>query len=186
MDWKNHQEQKHNNMNMASKAINKCPSCGAESVEYDGVKKFYCPQCSWEYYQNTAAAVAVIIEYKGKVLAVERNREPGKGMFDFPGGFVDPSETAEAALQREIMEELGVELFDLTYLCSAPNLYKYKGIEYSTCDIFFVARIDSDIFKIDTSEIASFHWFNKVELDSKLFAFVSMQEAIKVYLEQYP
>lgn len=160
-----------------------CPKCKSGNLQFDGIKKFNCPECSWEFYHNTAAAVAGIIEHKGKVLVVERNLDPGKGMLDFPGGFVEPQESAEAALQREIMEELGVKLFDLKYIGSAPNLYKYKGIEYSTCDIFFVAQIESDDFKVDFSELASFSWINKADLAPDLFAFVSMKEAIKIYLK---
>jgi NAD+ diphosphatase len=160
-----------------------CPKCKSEELQFDGFKKYYCPECSWEYYQNTAAAVAGILEFEGKVLVVERNREPGKGLYDFPGGFVDLMETAEQAQRREVMEELGVELKELNYLCSAPNLYKYKGIEYCTCDIFFTGKIETNIFNIDTSEIASYYWIEKSKLDPQKFAFSSMREAIKIYLE---
>lgn len=161
--------------------MNYCPICKSGELQFDGIKKFYCPECSWEYYHNTAAAVAGIIEYKEKVLVVERNLNPGKGMLDFPGGFVEPHESAESALKREMMEELGVEIFDLIYLCSTPNIYKYKGIEYATCDFFFKAKIETDLFKINNSEIASIRWVSKINLAPELFAFVSMQKAIEIY-----
>jgi NAD+ diphosphatase len=158
-----------------------CPNCSNMELTYDGVKKYYCTACGWEFYQNTAAAVAGIFEYKDKILAVERNRDPGKGLFDFPGGFVDPFETAEDALRREIKEELHIDLDQLEYLCTSPNLYTFKGIEYSTCDIFYLAHLDTDITKLDKSEIASIHWLEKSDLMPERFAFRSMQEAIKIY-----
>ena len=141
-------------------------------------------ECGWEFYQNTAAAVAGIIVKDDKVLAVERNRDPGRNLLDFPGGFVDPMESAEDALRREIEEELHIELGELDYLCSAPNIYEYKGIEYSTCDVFFVAKIDVDISKVEKSEIAGYYWFDKSELDPERFAFISMKAAIKTYLNK--
>jgi NADH pyrophosphatase NudC (nudix superfamily) len=161
-----------------------CPNCSNMDLIYDGVKKYQCPECGWEFYQNTAAAVAGIIEFQGRVLAVKRNQEPGKGMLDFPGGFVDPMESAEEALRREIKEELHIELRELEYLCSAPNIYHYKGIEYSTCDVFFIAQIDKEILKFEESEIASYYWYDKSELDADKFAFRSMKEGIKAYLNR--
>ena len=166
---------------MLNKAIKLCPNCGSDALEYDGVKKYYCPVCSWQFYQNTAAAVAGIIEYDGKVLVVERNREPDKGLLDFPGGFVDAMETAEDALRREIKEELNIDAGELSYLCTAPNLYTYKGIEYSTCDIFYIVKVNSDNFLIDKSEIAACIWLEKQNLNPERFAFLSMKEAIHIY-----
>lgn len=160
-------------------AIEKCPGCGNERITYDGIKRYYCYRCNWEFYQNTAAAVAGIIEYQGKYLAVKRNLEPGKGLMDFPGGFVDPMETAEHALAREIQEELNVKITNWDYLCTAPNLYKYNGIEYSTCDIFYTAHIEHTDFKIDESEIAGIVWRSLEELNPEEFAFRSMKAGIE-------
>jgi NADH pyrophosphatase NudC (nudix superfamily) len=169
-------------IDMAShKAINNCPQCKSSDIDFDSVKKYYCKSCNWEYYQNTAAAVAGILEFNGKILVVIRNREPGEGMLDFPGGFVDPEESAEQALTREIKEELNIKIESLKYLCSAPNNYRYKGIDYSTCDIFFIAKLSSDIFTIEPSEIAGYKWLKPEELIPGEFAFKSMWNAIEQY-----
>ncbi len=155
-----------------------CPKCKSDELQFDSVKKYFCPKCHWEFYQNTAAAVAGILEYKGKYLAVIRNREPSKGMLDFPGGFVDPMESAEDALRREIKEELDINITALEYLCTAPNIYQFKGIEYNTCDIFYTARINTINFRIEESEIAGFVWKTLDELNPEEFAFRSMKEGI--------
>jgi NAD+ diphosphatase len=169
---------------MSHKIFTNCPSCLSKVIEFDGQKKYTCPECGWTYYQNTAAAVGVLLEYEGKVLVVTRNREPGKGMLDLPGGFVDPNESAEEAVGREICEELGVVFENLKYLCSAPNTYPYKGIEYSTCDIFFTARLTSINFSVQKSEIAGYKWIDPDDLQPEKFAFESMKMAIKVYLNK--
>ncbi|QQS50464.1 MAG: NUDIX domain-containing protein [Bacteroidota bacterium] len=173
---------------MTSKTIQKafsyCPICQSNKLEFDQIKKYTCTACGWEFYQNTAAAVACIVEKNGKVLVVERNREPGKGMFDFPGGFVDPDETAEEAALRELKEELGIEPENLRYLGSAPNHYVYKGIEYTTCDLFFVCELKQPNLSLDISEIASVHWLSAEDLDGEKFAFESMRKALVLYRNQ--
>ncbi len=166
------------------KALTFCPVCQTDKLEFDGVKKYLCSACGWEFYQNTAAAVACIIENKGKVLVVERNRDPGKGMYDFPGGFVDPNESAEEAALRELKEELGIEPEILRYIGSAPNHYAYKGIDYTTCDIFFVCELNQPNLVMDKSEIASVQWVSPEALDGRKFAFESMRKAILLYHNQ--
>ncbi|MBN2485867.1 MAG: NUDIX domain-containing protein [Bacteroidales bacterium] len=162
-------------------AIKFCPNCKSNRVAFDRVKKYSCATCGWVFFQNTAAAVAGILEFDGKILAVERNREPGCGLLDFPGGFVDPDESAEEALIREIKEELGVEIEDIRYLCSAPNDYRYKEIDYTTCDIFFTAKLPTNVFIVEHSEIAGYKWLRPEELDPAGFAFKSMRRAIQSY-----
>lgn len=159
-------------------AFNNCPMCPSKEINFDGIKKYSCPKCGWVFYQNTAAAVAGIFEYEGKYLAVIRNREPAKGMLDFPGGFVDPLESAEEALKREAREELNIEPDSVDYLCTSPNIYNYKSIEYSTCDIFFTAKLTNINFQLEESEIAGFVWKTLDELKPEDFAFRSMRGGI--------
>lgn len=162
------------------RAIDNCPSCRSDSIGYDGIKKYSCEKCNWEFYHNTAAAVAGILEYEGKYLCVIRNLDPAKGKLDFPGGFVDPMESAEHALSREIMEELGIELDSLSYLCTAPNIYEYKDVVYSTCDIFYTAKVSDINFNIEESEISGIKWLSADELNPEDFAFMSMKTAIEL------
>ncbi len=166
------------------KFFNYCPVCKSNELEFVGEKRYRCMKCDWEYYHNTASAASGLIEKNNKVLVIERNREPGKGMLAFPGGFVDPGESLEEAFVREIYEELFVQVVKLEYLCSAPNRYHYKGIEYSTCDSFFLAVIEEEIQKVDEVEVAAYRWIPKDELNPEAFAFESMRKAIEVYLNK--
>ena len=90
-----------------------CPSCGSRDVYFDNIKKFRCEACDFTFFQNVAAAAAAVLEYDGKIITIKRGQEPKKGMLDLPGGFLDPGETAEDGLKREIREELNIELGDL-------------------------------------------------------------------------
>ena len=51
----------------------------------------------------------------GELLVVTRNRDPAKGTWDLPGGFLDPGETYEQGLRRELREELNLDIFALRY-----------------------------------------------------------------------
>ena len=114
-----------------------CPKCGEKGLRQLSAKKFVCERehCQFTAYKNAAAAVAAIIELNDdKIIMIRRGKEPGRGKLDLPGGFVDANETLEESLEREVKEELGLQIRDPSYLSSFPNKYPYKGIEYSTVD----------------------------------------------------
>jgi 8-oxo-dGTP diphosphatase len=58
----------------------------------------------------------VIFDNEGRVLLIKRKNEPFKGSYALPGGFVDIGETVEAACRREVQEEVGIELGDLSLI----------------------------------------------------------------------
>lgn len=121
-----------------------CPRCGAEGFADHGERAKSCAQCGLTYYANVASAVAcLILDRHDNGLFVCRAFEPAKGTLDLPGGFVDPLETAEAAVIREIKEETGLDAQDITYLMSLPNIYPYSGVTVYTSDLFFLVRVDS-------------------------------------------
>lgn len=158
-----------------------CPECASETIIFDGIKRYRCRSCGWDFFKNPAAAVAGLLECRGKIVVVRRSREPGKGMLDFPGGFVDPDESLEEALQRELREELQTEASGLSYLCSAPNVYKFNGITYSTCDSFFTGRLPQENFVVERAEIAEILFLRRDELMPEEFAFPSLRVAIEKY-----
>lgn len=125
-----------------SKVLRHCPRCGSPHFTCTDGKRFFCQDCQKPHYVNTAAAVAaIILDPQGRILLARRQFEPRKGFLDLPGGFLDPMETAEAAVAREVQEELGVEVQRLEYLCSFPNEYPYQGLSYFTLDLAFVCHV---------------------------------------------
>ncbi len=155
------------------KTFNYCPSCGVGGILFDGVNKFNCKECSFIFFQNIAAAVAVILEYDKKILLTTRGEEPGKGKLDLPGGFVDPKESAEEAVKREIREELKIEIGTPEYLGSFPNIYEYKDVVYNVCDLFFYSRINTLVTDFDRAEIEKLILVNPSEIPIDKFAFES-------------
>lgn len=121
-----------------------CPRCGAEGFADHGERAKHCSACGLSYYANVASAVAcLVLDRAGRVLLVRRALPPAQGTLDLPGGFVDPLETVESAVRREIMEETGLEVTALEYLTSLPNIYPYSGVTVYTSDLFFLAHVDS-------------------------------------------
>ena len=122
--------------------FNMCPQCGSKKIEWRDGKKWLCPDCGFDLYCNVAAAVGIVLyDKEGNILFEVRAKEPRKGFLCLPGGFVDPDESAEDAVVRECREELGAEVHGAEFLCSFPNTYEYKNIEYKTCDIFFKTKL---------------------------------------------
>ncbi|MDC7235952.1 MAG: NUDIX domain-containing protein [Spirochaetales bacterium] len=156
-----------------------CPKCRKPSPDFIDHKKTVCPECGFTLYQNTAAAVAVLVKQKNRYIILRRGREPGKGMLDLPGGFVDPGESAEDSCRREIREELGIKISNLRYICSRPNIYPYKGVTYHTCDMFFTAESGDDVFTRQEDEIDEILLLSKEEIEINQFAFDSIKNLLK-------
>ena len=122
--------------------FNLCPKCGSKNIQNINNRKWICPECGFDLYNNVAAAVGVIIYDKNHNILLEvRAKEPRKNFLALPGGFVDADETAEEAVVRECKEEIGTEIENPEFLCTFPNTYEYKGIIYKTCDMFFTAAL---------------------------------------------
>ena len=72
---------------------------------------------------KTIEVVAAIIQKDGSSLATQRGYGEFEGMWEFPGGKIEPGETAETALKREIQEELGIDIVPAKYLCTTDCDY---------------------------------------------------------------
>ena len=113
-----------------------CPACGADLSAQDNTH--YTCVNGHDYFNNPRAAAAVIlINSKGELLFGERAREPQKGKYDFPGGFVDFGETGEQAAEREMQEELSVKPLDLTLVTTIANHYDKLT---TTVDLIYICR----------------------------------------------
>jgi NADH pyrophosphatase NudC (nudix superfamily) len=161
--------------------FNYCPSCGSKEIIFDSIKKYNCKECSFTFFHNVAAAVAGILEYDHKILLVRRGEEPGKGRIDLPGGFIDPNESAEDALKREIKEELKIDIKELKYLDSFPNIYVYKEIVYDVCDLFFYSKITTLPVDFDKDEIEELILLNRSEIPIDKVVFESTKNCLRQF-----
>lgn len=170
-----------------------CPKCQSKNIQYKNNRKWFCPDCGFDLYNNVAAAVGLIIQdTDGSVIFEVRAKEPRKGFLALPGGFCDPDESAEESAFRECQEETGVTPSSISYIASFPNTYVYKDITYKTCDLFFNAQFDNTITPIiqqmqgQESEVTAFTSVKIQSLDDIKnipLAFDSAKKALTVWFK---
>lgn len=168
-------------------ALGRCPGCGGSEITTRGDRSVQCRRCGFHLYLNVAAAVAGIIEDDiGRVLLTVRAHDPGTGMLDLPGGFVDPGETAEDALIREIREELNLQTqrCSLKYLGSFPNVYPYDGITYLTLDLAFRCSVESFAAQKLSGELSGVKLLRPEEIPLDQVGFASIRAMLEVYLKR--
>jgi len=143
-----------------------CPKCGSRTFGSADGHCLKCSDCGFIMFINSSAAVAALIKNeRGQLLLTVRGIEPGYGMLDLPGGFVNPGESAESAVKRELKEELGIEVKSLEYLFSAPNEYIYKGLSVFTLDMAFrvVPETVDGLKAMD--DIKGFNFYSEEEIN---------------------
>jgi ADP-ribose pyrophosphatase YjhB (NUDIX family) len=163
-----------------------CPVCGSEHFVENNFKSRKCENCGFVYYFNSAAATATFITNRvGELLVVRRAKEPAKGSFDLPGGFVDMYETAEEATIREVKEETGLKIDTPEYLFSLPNIYRYSGFDVHTVDLFYQYSVDnfSGLQADDDAEALFFLKKNEIQPDT--FGLDSVRKGVERWLASY-
>ncbi|HZL09048.1 MAG TPA: NUDIX domain-containing protein [Prolixibacteraceae bacterium] len=161
-----------------------CPRCGSAHFTATG-RSFRCGDCSFNYFVNSSAAVAVLLfNDKGELLFTRRAVEPHLGRLDLPGGFIDPMETGEQAAIREIQEELGIQIHSLRYFCSYPNEYIFSGFSVFTLDLAFLAQTESLHQMTAMDDISSFEFRKPKDLDLDELPSISMKNIIKELIQR--
>ena len=160
-----------------------CPECGEKTLKGNR-RRISCSACGFVFYFNAASAVAGILQKDDTILLTIRGKEPEKGKLDLPGGFVDHEETAEEALQREIREELNIDITDIQFSGSFPNQYLYQEITYPVLDLIFTCRAVNWQDVKPQDDVADFAFYQKEEININEFAFASTRRAMKKFLQQ--
>jgi ADP-ribose pyrophosphatase YjhB (NUDIX family) len=166
-------------------AFRYCPSCGSDARIDRGGKSLRCGACGFQFFFNAAGAVAALIRHESGLLMTLRGREPGKDLLDLPGGFVDPGESAEQALHREVREELGISLREAVYFTSCPNTYRYGGVTYNTLDLAFICASEELSRIRPADDVASSIIVPLDDIDYDRIAFESVRYFIRSFARRY-
>jgi mutator protein MutT len=174
------------NRQLKMKTFKYCPRCGSINFVPDTWRSFKCRDCGFHFYINSSAAVAaIIVNEKNELLLTKRAFEPDKGMLDLPGGFVDPGETAENALIREIKEELNLDIVELSYYISFPNEYPFSGLIVNTIDLAFICKVkDFSNIRI-ADDVADYVFVTKDNIDYSKIGGSSIKKIVSQFLEYH-
>ncbi len=161
-----------------------CPKCGG-GFQINNVKSKRCVECGFTLYFNPSAAVVAIIKNSaGDILVSTRDREPAKGSYDLPGGFVDSFESGEQSVCREVKEECNVDVVSTRYLFSVPNIYRYSDFDVHTLDLFFECEV-GDLQGIEANDdVAELEFIPISKIDLEAFGLQSIREGLKRYINE--
>jgi NAD+ diphosphatase len=136
-----------------------CPICGAPTDEANGGWIRTCPKDGSEHYPRTDPAVIMLIHDGADLALLGRGVNWGPGRFSTLAGFVEPGESLEAAVAREVYEEVGVVIRDVRYIASQPWPFP------ASLMLGFSARLDGDpTIALDPVEMAEAGWFTRAEV----------------------
>jgi NAD+ diphosphatase len=136
-----------------------CPRCGTPTVEAQAGWTRTCPNDGSEHFPRTDPAVIMLVHDGADRALLGRGHQWGDGRFSTLAGFVEPGESLEAAVAREVAEEVGVAVRDIRYVASQPWPFP------ASLMVGFTARLDGDPgLVLDPVEMAEAAWFTKDEV----------------------
>ncbi|MGH3355848.1 MAG: NAD(+) diphosphatase, partial [Nocardioidaceae bacterium] len=136
-----------------------CPRCGGLLVSESGGHVRRCRDCERQQFPRTDPAVIMLLtDDRGRCLLGHNVRSPRERAFSTLAGFVEPGESLEHAVRREILEEVGVEVGEVTYAGSQP-----WPLPASLMMGFFAHALSTDVV-VDGDEISEARWFSRADL----------------------
>ncbi|WP_298677281.1 NAD(+) diphosphatase [uncultured Lentibacter sp.] len=134
-----------------------CAACGQESEMIMAGWQRACPGCNTQHFPRTDPVVIMLITRGNSVLM---GRSPGwpEGMYSLLAGFVEPGETIEAAVRREVFEESGVRVGEVGYLASQP--WPFPGSLMLGC----AGEAETSQIVLDPNELEDAAWFTREEI----------------------
>lgn len=138
-----------------------CAVCGSPTELFRGGWGRRCASCGAEHFPRVDPVVIMLAEYEGRVLL---GRQPGfpPGFFSALAGFVEPGESLEEAVARELVEEAGIAVSDVSYVASQP--WPFPSSLMIGCRA--VAR--GAALTIDTTELEAAMWVDRAEVRAAL------------------
>ena len=138
-----------------------CSVCGAATMPNRGGWSRACGSCAAEHYPRADPVVIMLAEHDGKLLLGRQPQYPA-GRYSALAGFVEPGETIEAAVARELHEEAGISVRDVAYVASQPWPFPSTLMIGATC------TATSDSLTIDHDELDDARWFSRGEVEAAL------------------
>lgn len=140
-----------------------CARCGAGTRLTKGGWQRDCGSCEAQHFPRTDPVTIMLVEHSGRLLLGRQPRFPPKA-FSALAGFVEPGETIEEAVAREVFEEAGVRVRDVQYVSTQPWPFP------SQLMIGCYSVAEDDALTIDKTELEDARWFSREEILSAMAA----------------
>lgn len=140
-----------------------CARCGAPTRLAKGGWQRDCPDCAVQHFPRTDPVTIMLVEHEGSLLLGRQPRFPPRA-YSALAGFVEPGETIEEAVAREVKEEAGVTVRDVRYVASQP--WPFPSQLMLGCH----AVADSTELTVDTTELEDARWFTRAEVAAAMAA----------------
>ena len=131
-----------------------CGACGSSATAFRGGWGRRCGGCGLEHFPRIDPVVIMLAEHEGRVLLGRQPQYP-KGRYSALAGFVEPGESIEEAVARELFEEAGIEVSDVRYVASQP--WPFPGQLMIAC----TAIAPTDAVTLDTKELEDAVWVDR-------------------------
>lgn len=140
-----------------------CARCGQATVLAKGGWQRSCTNeaCKAEHFPRVDPVTIMLVEHQGNLLLGRQPRFPPR-RFSALAGFVEPGESIEGAVAREVQEEAGVIVRDVTYVASQPWPFP------SSLMIGCHSLTDDPTLTVDTTELEEARWFTRAEVRAAL------------------
>lgn len=134
-----------------------CGRCGALTAFSEGERSLQCTRCGRSFFPQVSPAVIVAVISKKRLLLARSGHFAGR-MFSVIAGYVEPGETLEACVRREVGEEVGIQIGDIRYFGSQP--WPFSG----SLMVAFTATHTGGVIAVDHEEILEAGWFTAADL----------------------
>ena len=134
-----------------------CGMCGGRTDPLEGERGRVCAGCGLHFFPRVTPAIIVAVVRNGKILLAQSSRFP-EAFFSVLAGFVEPGETFEECVRREIREEVGIEVEDLRYFGSQPWPFPHSLM------VGFTASFAGGDLVLEEKEIVRAGWFDAEEV----------------------
>jgi NAD+ diphosphatase len=131
-----------------------CGRCGEPTERMETERARRCPRCGFMSFPRLSPAVIMRID-RGDRILLARNVSFAQGFFSVLAGFVEPGESLEEAVVREVHEEVGLDLTDIRYFGSQPWPFPHQLM------IGFTAQYAAGEIRIEPTELAEAGWYTR-------------------------
>ncbi|HEV2613132.1 MAG TPA: NAD(+) diphosphatase [Gammaproteobacteria bacterium] len=154
-----------------------CGKCGVKLFESKVERAKVCPDCNYHFYPRISPSIIVLIK-RGKEILLARSPHFSEKIYSTLAGFIEPGESAEEAVHREVLEEVGLRVKNLKYRGSQPWPFP------NSLMLGYTAEHAAGEIVIDGVEIEDAGWFSVDKLPQLPYKISIAHELINLFINQ--